>query len=53
MAFELVGLAASKSGSLKKHVPEERKAFRKEMSVLYGKIADTVRRRNSNTWLRQ
>jgi hypothetical protein len=53
MSFELIKIAGSKSGALKKCIPEERKALRLEMSDLYGKIANSVRRRTANNWSRQ
>jgi hypothetical protein len=52
MSFEPIKIAESKSAALKKHIPEERKALRSEMTGLYGRIADSVRRRTVNNWSR-
>jgi hypothetical protein len=50
MSFELIKISESKSAALKKHIPEDSKALRSEMTGLYSRIADSVRRRTTNHW---
>jgi hypothetical protein len=52
MTIALVEILPSKISALKKEIPAARKAMRTEMKRLYGKIADSHRRRAANSWSR-